>query len=301
MKPALLVTGAGGFLGRSVLPALEEHYRVLRIASPRGALEGPDVFRADLADPAAAQSLAEAVAEALGGARVEALVHLAAALCPPGGARDMGVYHANQALTLGALRLTQTLAPAHVVNFSSLAVYPVRDGLFTEDSPVDPSGNTEGLYGLAKFDSEALFNFHLGRSSTVTNLRLTQAYGPGMQPDRLVALLAGEWRETGRVTLFGRGERVSNFVHARDVARGLAAVLDAPRAGTFNMGCARNLSYLEVGRLVLSALGAGEEALVLEERGIRARAAISTARFEEAFATRLEEVDFSYLADEALP
>jgi len=227
------------------------------------------------------------------------VVHLAAALCAPGHWRDMGVYHANQALTRGVLRLAGALTPKAVVNFSSLAVYPVADGLYTEDSPVDPSGNTEGLYGLAKFDAEMLLKFHLGRETDVVNLRLTQAYGPGMQQDRLVALLAGEWRGTGRVTLFGRGERVSNFVHVRDVARGLAAVLRSPRAGTYNMGCTRNLSYLEVGRMVLQALGAGEEALVLEDRGVTARAEISTARFEEAFGLRLEEVDFSFLAGEA--
>jgi nucleoside-diphosphate-sugar epimerase len=301
MKPTVVVTGAGGFLGRRLCPALEKDWRVVKVVSPRSGMDGPDVYRADLTDAASAGSLAEDIIRRGQGCPPEALVHLAAVLCPPGRWRDLAVYEANSSLTRNTAELARRIAPRALVNFSSLAVYPVRDGVFDEDSAPDPSANTEGLYGLAKFDSEILFRFLLGKDMAVVNLRLTQAYGPGMQQDRLVALLAGEWRETGKITLFGEGRRVSNFIHSNDVILGLKAVLKAPQAGTYNMGCSRNLSYLELGRHVLAALGAGEDALVLEKMGITAQAAISTARFEEAFGIRLAEVDFSFLAGEVHP
>ncbi len=294
-QPVVVVTGAAGFLGRHVCPALESRYRVVRLVSPRRAGDAAlDVYALDLADAAAVAAFADAA----GFGPVHALVHMAAALPGAGRERDPAVYDANAALTRGALALARALRPAWLVNFSSLAVYPVRDGVFDEDGPIDPAANTEGFYGLAKFEAEMLLRLLAPAETGVVNLRLTQAYGPGQGDNLLVAVLARELAEHNTVTVFGDGERVSNFIHADDVAAALLAVLAAPRAGTYNLGCHESMRYDEVAAAVVAGAGNAASRLVRVSRGCRAAAILSTARFEAVFGCVCRRRDFSFLAPE---
>ncbi|WP_029460247.1 NAD-dependent epimerase/dehydratase family protein [Solidesulfovibrio alcoholivorans] len=289
--PLVVVTGAAGFLGRHVCPALDSRYRVARLVSPRRAGDAArDVYALDLADPAAVAAFADAA----GFGPVHALVHMAAALPGAGRERDPAVYDANAALTRGALALARALRPAWLVNFSSLAVYPVRDGVFDEDGPIDPAANTEGFYGLAKFEAEMLLRLLAPAGTGVVNLRLAQAYGPGQGDNLLVAVLARELAEKNTITLFGEGERVSNFIHADDVAEALLAVLAAPRAGTYNLGCAENTSYVALAHALVAARGRPDARVILEPRGIRAKCAIDTSKFQKTYSLLLKKCDFSW-------
>lgn len=291
--PVIVVTGAAGFVGRHACPVLEDRFRVVRLVSPRhGGDASPDTHPLDLADTTAVTAWAEAA----GLGPVHALVHLAAALPGAGKERDPAVFHANNALTDGVLALARVLRPCWLVNFSSLAVYPVRDGVFDEDSSIDPASNTEGLYGLAKFNAEMLLRMLAPAETGVINLRLAQAYGPGMGDNLLVAVLARELAEKNAVTVFGDGERVSNFIHVADVAEALAAVLAAPRAGTYNVGRHESPRYGEVARAVIAAAGNDATRLIHVSRGSRAQARLSTARFEAAFNHVCRRWDFSFLA-----
>ena len=63
--------------------------------------------------------------------------------------------------------------PKQVINLSSIAVYPNKDGIFYETSEIRPSANNDGLYGLSKFIGENILDFKCAKSNIV-KLRLAQ-------------------------------------------------------------------------------------------------------------------------------
>ncbi|RJR38290.1 MAG: NAD(P)-dependent oxidoreductase [Desulfobacteraceae bacterium] len=280
MKEAVLLTGANGFIGRHLHQALAETYRVVRVVRPRQAGgEEEDCIRADLSGP----DVVEPLISSLPVKEYKAVVHLAAVLCRPGDWDNPACFELNNAITMNMVRIARALSCETFVNFSSLAVYPNETGLYDENSKVDMSGNTECLYGLSKFNSEILFRYLLRSAMKVVNLRVTQVFGPGMQEDRLLGILLKELREENRITLFGNGERVSNFLYVGDLVQAVLAVLRKPLAGTYNLGNEKNRSYLDLARDVLAAVGREDSRIVLQEKGIRAKVEIDTKRFEREF------------------
>jgi len=291
MKEAVLLTGANGFIGRHLHPALAEAYRVVRVVRPgKAGEEGDDCLGADLSDP----NMVGELISSLPVKEYKAIVHLAAVLCRPGDWDNQVYLDVNNTITGNMVRIAKAVSCETFVNFSSLAVYPNETGLYDEDSKVDMSGNTECLYGLAKFNSEIIFRYFLKDAMEVVNLRVTQVFGPGMQEDRLLGILLKELREKNRITLFGNGERVSNFLYVGDLVQALLAVLRKPVSGTYNLGNEKNRSYLDLAKDVLAAVGKEDSRIVLQERGIRAKAEIDTSRFERAFdhVCRRNAVDF---------
>ncbi|RPI71612.1 MAG: NAD(P)-dependent oxidoreductase [Desulfobacteraceae bacterium] len=293
MKETVLLTGANGFVGRHLHRALREKYRVVRLIwPPEESIAGEDpVFHVDLSDSDAVKKLIPSLVQT----PCRSILHLAAVLCKPGDWDNIAYFKLNNAITLNMIHLAPAIACSHLINFSSLAVYPNRTGVYNEKSMVDMADNTECLYGLAKFNAEMLFRYYLKSKMKVTNLRMAQVFGPGMQADRLIGILAKELRETNRITLFGNGERVSNFVDVVDVAQAVLAVLSNPAAGTYNLGNETNMSYLELAKDIMSQAGKEDSRILLEEKGVRARVEIDTRRFEKQFQYACRSQDLSFL------
>ncbi len=289
-KSEILITGADGCIGRHIVDALSGEYEITRLLGPDSDPTGDNDFPVDLTSKADT----DALADKLNGKEFAAAVHLAFILCAPGDWNNFRYLHLNNAISENMVRLltSDRISCKSLINFSSLAVYPNRNGLFSEDSPVDPSPNTECLYGLAKFNSEVIFNRLLSDTLTVVNLRLTQVYGPGMQEDRIVGAFIKEIRETNTVTVFGNGERISNFIHIDDVRRAVATVVKAPKAGTYNLGCHRNISYLELAEKIAEARGNRDTRVNTEDKGVRAKAEIDTSKFERTFGMACSQEGF---------
>jgi UDP-glucose 4-epimerase len=290
MRQAILLTGADGFIGRRLYEALKDEYRVVRIVYP-GQGDDPerDIFPFDLTRTGKTTELAERFPVR----EYKAVVHLAAVLCRPGEWKDIKYFDQNNAITKTMVELMGTLQCEAFVNFSSLAVYPNRSGVYDEESLVNMADNTECLYGLAKFNSEMLFRFFLKDITKVVNLRLTQVYGPGMQDDRLVGMFRKELAEKNTITVFGNGERVSNFVHVDDIAGGVRKVLHNPVAGTFNFGHAKNMSYMELAEQVVDGCGRSGSKIEPVSKGVRAKTAIDTTKFEKCYDFRGLTKNFS--------
>lgn len=292
MKKNILLTGANGFIGKHLYEKLSRDYRVIRVFSKRHqpTQEGDD-FSCDLTNTEDVAKLINILSDT----KCYAIIHLAAKLCPPGDCDNIDYFHDNNQIALNMVKLVKAVAPESFINFSSLAVYPNRTGIYTEDSIVDQSSNTECLYGLAKFNSEVLFNFYLRDKTITSNMRLTQCYGPGMQEDRLVRIFANDI-EKDSLTLFGNGERISNFIHIDDVCKAIATVLGSPKAGIYNLGCHHNISYLSLARKIAAAMNKGPTNISLSPRGVTAKVEIACNKFEKAFGMVCAKEDFYFLS-----
>lgn len=218
VRPCVLVTGAGGFLGRRIAAALTaDGFEVVGMVRRTCAVPGAVV--ADLEDPS---SLARACTG------VELVVHCA------GHAHAFGVSAADDADLhhrvnhLGTRALGEAAAAAgvrHLVFLSSVkAMGAPGDAHAAEDWPLPP----ETPYGRAKRRAEeALADIGQRSGMRVTCLRLAMVYGHGSRGnlERMLAGIRAGWfpplPDTGRAR---------SLVHASDVVVAVRAVLDAPQA-----------------------------------------------------------------------
>ena len=188
---------------------------------------------ADLRDPAT-------VAPALQGA--EAVVHLAAIVGEPACNRDPGL---TKAVNFEAsLRLVDAARAAGVERFifastcSNYGKMPDASGYVDETSPLQPLS----IYAETKVAVEQhLLDLPESRGFIPTVLRLSTVYGLSFRPrfDLTVNEFAAEAVVNRKLVVFGE-QFWRPYVHVRDVARAVSAVLGAPatavRNSVFNVG-----------------------------------------------------------------
>ncbi len=236
MAPRVLVTGAGGFIGRwSVPPLLAAGYEVhavLRPGAPAPAqLEGARVHRADLLDPGSHQALCAA-------ARPTHLLHFAWIATP-------GLYWhspANREWLAASLALLDAFAAAggrRAVMAGSCAEYDwARVEVCHEDrSPLaDSAARPLPAYTASKLAlHRSLEAFGLAHGITTAWGRIFLQYGPHEHPDRLVSSAIVNLLQ-GHDAPATHGRQVRSFLHAADVGAAFAALLGSGAGGAVNIG-----------------------------------------------------------------
>jgi UDP-glucose 4-epimerase len=207
----ILVTGAAGFIGRHLLPALaaagHDPYGLAR-PDQVDDLHGGVAVVCDLGVPIRADSLP----------RVEAVVHLAQAnVAFPEEARLL--YRVNTVSTQELLDLGRKTGIARFLFTSSGSVYGFGDRRLTED---DELAATD-FYAATKIHAERLVS-HYREFFASTIFRLFMPYGPG-QRGRLIPALIGRIERGEPVTLNGGGQPRSNPIYVDDVVRAVLAAL----------------------------------------------------------------------------
>jgi nucleoside-diphosphate-sugar epimerase len=262
----VLVTGAGGFIGRAsidpLLAAGFEVHAVLSPASPAGNLESPggcsqvQMRRADLLDLGAIDALVKAV-------QPSHLLHFAWIATP-------GVYwqseenHRWLAASQTLLRSFQARGGVRAVMAGSCAEYDwSRAGVCNETtSPLAQGAVTP--YAACKIALQRrLDEFAAAHGLSSAWGRIFFQYGPGEPRQRLVASVIIALL-TGREALCTDGRQVRSFLHVADVGAAFAALLDSEVQGAVNIGSADRLSIAQlleelagqIGRRDLLKLGA---------------------------------------------
>ncbi|OGA05557.1 MAG: hypothetical protein A3I00_07710 [Betaproteobacteria bacterium RIFCSPLOWO2_02_FULL_64_12] len=233
-KPARVVLiGARGFIGA----------RLLRHLSSLGVpVLGLGSAELDLLNPAASDGLAALV-------RPDDSLVMLAALTPDKG-RDIATLMKNLAMAQHVCAALAKSPCAHVVYFSSDAVYPPAASGVDEETPAAPGD----LYGVMHLAREIMFRGVANiptlvlRPSLVFGLEDTHnSYGP----NRFRRSAAKD----GKITLFGNGEETRDHIHVDDAA-GIAALCLAHRSsGTLNVATGQSHSFAEVAQRVARQFG----------------------------------------------
>jgi len=265
MARLCLVTGAAGFLGRSLVRALVargDRVRAFDLHPPGGGggtgVGAPAVGGGTAVGTPAAKVEwvtgdvrdAEAVRRACEG--VELVYHLAA-LIPQRKAGPETMRAVNVGGTANVLEAARAAGARRVVYLSSVEVYGVPKVVpCPEDAPRSPLGE----YARNKIAAEDLCRQAGERGLEVVVLRPPTIVGPGLDEPFLLGILQAI-RLGKPVTLLGRGQNRFQFVHAEDVAAACLLAGDKPEAAgqDYNLGSADPPSVGEMVAEVIARVG----------------------------------------------
>jgi dTDP-glucose 4,6-dehydratase len=141
------------------------------------------------------------------------------------------------------------------VQVSTDEVYgSINSGSWSENSPLLPNSP----YSASKAGGELLARaYHRTHGLDVVITRCSNNYGTHHFPEKLIPLFITNLLEGKKVPLYGSGTNVRDWLHVDDHCRAIFQVLINGKAGeVYNIGGGRELTNLEITRLILEAMKA---------------------------------------------
>ena len=130
-------------------------------------------------------------------------------------------------------------------------------GLFSEDTPLKP--NSPYSATKAASDLLVLACVHTYKFPGIVT-RCSNNYGPYQFPEKFIPLMIAQTMAGERLPVYGKGANVRDWIHVSDHCSALLAVLERGREGeVYNIGGGCEMQNLDVAKLILKALGRGEE------------------------------------------
>jgi UDP-glucose 4-epimerase len=231
----VLVTGAGGFIGRHLVAHLEGEHEVLGLV--RKSSSRPGSIQVDLSRRLDESRLPD---------RIDAVVHLAQSehyrQFPE---RAADIYAVNVDSTFALLEYARKAGATRFVLASSGGVYGYSREPLTEDAALDPPD----FYLASKQLCEVLL-FAYRRFLTVIAVRPFFVYGAGQRPAMFIPRLVHNILAGKAITLSPPDGLRVNPIHVTDAVRAFAATLTADFAGAVNLAGPDVLTLGEIVRII---------------------------------------------------
>lgn len=272
----ILITGAGGFVGK----ALERHLgelHTLRLISHSETETGYEAV--DLSNCISVEEYIDAHSADC----IDLLIHAASKLASAdmSDEEQMRVFEQNIDITKNVAFIIKQLNIKRMIHCSTMAVYPNESGEYNEKSEIRTAENSEGMYGLSKFSAENIFDFLLGKQCDIIHLRLAQIHGRGMREDRIIPQMISAIKRENKVEVYGNGERTSCFISVERVVEIVSKLINMNGVrGVFNVGD-DNISYYELAHRLIGKYGNSETQLLLVEKGSRAKFVLNTDKINK--------------------
>ena len=135
----------------------------------------------------------------------------------------------------------------------------ISEGSWDEDFPLQPNSPYAASKASADLISQAYYRTY-GMDVRIT--RCSNNYGPYQYPEKVIPLFITNLIKGKKVPLYGQGLNIRDWLHVTDHCRGIHLVLTKGKSGdVFNIGGGRELSNIDLTRIILQAIGASEESI----------------------------------------
>lgn len=226
---ALLITGAAGYVGSHILPLLSSDYKEDILT--------PSIDELDLADYQALRRFFQQH-------QINHVIHLAA-IIDNSAKKDLLLCNLTALYNLAYLSVEYKVK--HFIMASTNNVYGIRDNT----TPIKESDQRKPLfgndYGLTKYCGELLAEDIFKETNTkLTILRIGDIYGPYQKASALMKGVVSNLKAKTPQKIYGRGERVRDYIYIDDVAKGFVHILNNEISGIYNLGTGIGSSVLDI-------------------------------------------------------
>ncbi len=238
----VVVTGAGGLVGRSIAEKLTaDGLPTIGVVRGGAALLPFETAQLDLSR----QSILE-----VEGAPPVAVVHCAASVpATSDGTSDSDSGQATRRVDEGVIRACGTLG-CRLVYVSSCILYdPFSRDVKTEDAPI----RAATPYAQAKLDGEV----QAADLAGTVIMRLPSPVGQRMRRSTVLARFVAAALGGQQLGVWGSGEREQDFIDVGDIASFVSHVLGSDATGTFNVASGRPVTMRRLAERVVTVIGGG--------------------------------------------
>ena len=259
----ILVTGATGFIGQSVMRRLSQERDLEVIAvSQRGGPAG--VVTADAVDLENGDAVKQWARRRIAPDRLEGIVHLAA--------RVPATFDSESATSSSSrnLRMTENVV-ALARDYGGALVYGSSSSVYgwppttpvVEDGPTCP----DNPYSAGKLGDEDLIAAASTRYGfTAASLRIAAPYGPGQQMRTVIHFFLNAALNGRDLNVYGSGTRVQDFTFVDDVAEACWLALTHRGIGAFNIAGGQPVSMRQLAELVVECTGVAGARIIVGSR-----------------------------------
>lgn len=258
-RPAL-VTGGSGLIGSHLVEELmAKGAQVRAVIHNRPLQKFPgcvEVLRGDLT------KLDDCVRAVRG---MECVLHLAAFVGGVGRnkAHPAGMYTSNMLMQTNMLEAARLADAEYYLYTSSVCLYPGHISLMSEDKAWEgPPEATNASYGWVKRMGELQCQAYAEEyGMKIAIVRPTNAYGPydnfDLESSHVIpALIRKAVERQDPYVIWGTGEVSRDFIHARDISRGMMLALEKYHvADPLNLGTGCEIKVKDLAHLILKLSG----------------------------------------------
>lgn len=253
----VVVTGAGGMIGRELCKALaRKAEKVTAVSRQEVSLPGCDGRVADLRSPDSLHGLLRPGT---------VVFHLAGRTSVAGSVHDpWGDFEHNVAATVQVLNASVAVG-ARVILASSAAVFQPGQPLPLSETalkrPTSP-------YGAAKLSCENYAQaFHASRGLDVRVARLFNVYGPNMRKFAIVDFFRKLQANPHSLEILGDGEQLRDYLYIDDTISALMAVAERGVPGQdYNIASGQPTRLVDLAKLVADVMGLSDVRLTVTRK-----------------------------------
>ncbi|MET0852930.1 MAG: UDP-glucuronic acid decarboxylase family protein [Candidatus Rokuibacteriota bacterium] len=170
----------------------------------------------------------------------------------------VGALGTHKALGVALARRAKFLLASTSEVYGDPLVHPQREEYWGNVNPVGP----RGVYDEAKRFAEAMtMAYHRVHGLDSRIVRIFNTYGPRMRltDGRAIPTFIRQALHGEPLTVYGNGSQTRSFTYVSDLVDGIWRLMNAPVNDPVNIGNPRELTLLEMARLVLKVSGAPSE------------------------------------------